>query len=58
VVSERGLSEEELILAIPDREGLRMADMYRDPELAEEIGGKYQYLKEDGYVPDDAQHWR
>ncbi len=35
-----------------------MADMYRDPELAEEIGGKYQYLKEDGYVPDDAQHWR
>ena len=35
-----------------------MEDMYNDGDLAEEIGEKYKYIKDEGYVPDDAQHWR
>lgn len=47
-----GLSEKELILSILAHEGLTMEDMYSDPELAQKMGDKYEYLK-----PENAEHW-
>jgi len=51
----RGLSFQDLVREILDREGYTMQEVENDRELQQSLKNKYQYLEDEGYTefPDD-----
>ncbi len=51
----RGLSFQDLVVEILDREGYTMQEVENDRELQQSLKSKYQYLEDEGYTdfPDD-----